>query len=40
MLVSTDINKKISKKYSRLWDEIQDLIMSITNASGDFDKNI
>ena len=40
MLVSSDINKEISKKYTWLWDEIKDLLMSITDTSGDYDKNI
>ena len=38
-LVSTDKNKDILKKYAELWDKIKDLIRSITNTSGDYDKN-
>ena len=37
-LVSTDKNKDTLKKYTELWYEIKDLIRSITNTSGNYDK--
>ena len=38
ILVSTDTNKDILKKYTELRNKIKDLIKSITNTSGDFDE--
>ena len=38
MMVSTDKSKDTLKMYTELWDKIKDLIKSIANASGDYDK--
>ena len=38
MLVSTDKNKDILKRYAELWDIMKDLLRSITNVLGDYDK--
>ena len=32
------IKSKTLKKYTELWDKIEDLIKSITNISGDYDE--
>ena len=37
-LVSPDKNKDTLKKYMELWDKIKDLIRSVTNTSGNYDK--
>ena len=37
-LVATDKNKDTLKKYTELWYEIKDLIRSIANTSGNYDK--
>ena len=36
MLICTDKNKDMLKKYTKLWDRIKDLIKSTTNTSGDY----
>ena len=40
MLVSTDKNKDTPKIYAEIWDEIKDLIRSITNPLVIMTKNI
>ena len=34
----TNKNKEVLTKYTELWDKIKDLIKSITNTSGEYDK--
>ena len=36
-LFSNDKNKDILKMYTELWDQIKNIIESITNTSGDYD---
>ena len=38
MLVSTDKNKDTLGKYTELWNKINDVIRSITNTSGNYNK--
>ena len=38
MLVSTDKNKDTLGKYTELWNKIKDVIRSITNTSGNYNK--
>ena len=35
---TTDKNKNTLKMYTELWDNIKDLVSSITNNSGDYDE--
>ena len=38
-LVSTEKNKEVLKKYTKLWDGIKDSIEKINNKSGEYEKD-
>ena len=40
ILVSTDKNKEVLTKYTKLWDKIKNLIKKINDKTGDYDENI